>query len=154
MRLVLVLGAGATLAQALDARERGHRGEPPPLDTTFFDVLNDLPAKVPATLREYAEELLTIDPFAAGAVKPRMEEFFKDAFYDFVQEADHSGSNAKVFGQLVVSYRGAIRSTTNWVCEHCNEGPVPDLLAAAAMSADHVDVDHVQPRPCSREHAG
>lgn len=27
-----------------------------------------------------AEELLTIDPLAAGAVKPPTEEFFKDAF--------------------------------------------------------------------------
>lgn len=140
MRVVVVLGAGATLAQAVDARERGHAGRLPPLDRTFFEVLADLPGKVPPALRDYARELLNHDPFAPATVAPGMEEFFKDAFYDFVQEGDHTGPYAKVFGQLVVAYRGAIRSTTNWVSEHCDHGPVPSLLATAAAAADQVDV--------------
>ncbi|HET6781732.1 MAG TPA: hypothetical protein VFH67_06525 [bacterium] len=140
MRIAIVLGAGATLAHALHLRSRGEVGDLPPLDTTFFDVLCELEIKTPTSLREYASELLGEDPFVVGGPRPRMEEFFKDVFYDFISDRKQKSPSAERYGQLVVAYRSVLLPTTEWLCEATTIGPLADLLVTAANAASHVDI--------------
>lgn len=95
MRIAVVLGAGATLAQARHLHESGVDGEPPPLDITFFDRLVDLKLKATPALRDYAFDVLGVDPFVPATPKPRMEEFFKHALFDFVSETTKEGPQAR-----------------------------------------------------------
>ncbi|MFL5910646.1 MAG: hypothetical protein ACJ768_08800 [Gaiellaceae bacterium] len=140
MRIAVVLGAGATLAQAQYARALGRSGELPPLDTSFFDVLRHLGVEIPPSLREYAAELLGADPFVEGGPSPRMEEFFKDAFYDFIRAKKQGGRSAELLGELLVAYREALLPTTERVWKSKDRGPLADLLAASASAAKYVDI--------------
>jgi hypothetical protein len=128
------------LAHARHLHETGAIGELPPLDATFFDRAVELGVKVPPTLREYALDILGADPFATGTPKPRMEDFFKDVYYDFIQEAEKDRHYASLYGQLVVIYRAVLLRTTNWVCDGVADGPVSALLASVADAARQVDV--------------
>jgi hypothetical protein len=140
MRIVLVLGAGATLAQAEHLGRLGRTGEPPPLDATFFLRLQSTRAKLGTELRAYAKNLLGFDPFAPGAPAPGMEAFFKELFYDFVVDRHRSSAMAPLYGELVSAYRQVLLETTNWVTEDVSIGPVPELLRQACESADYVDI--------------
>lgn len=140
MRTAIVLGAGATLAQAHNLHDAGIAGELPPLDVTFFDRLVDLNVKASPTLRDYAVDVLGVNPFMSHTPKPRMEEFFKHTFYDFISETTKEGPQARIYGELVAMYRSLLLRTTNWIGSHADEGPVPELIAAAAETADHVDI--------------
>jgi hypothetical protein len=141
MRIVLVLGAGATLAQAMHLREQGHSGERPPLDTTFFDRIAELDVDVTADLHRYATRVLGADPFEAGSGRrPGMEAFFKDAFYDLINDRKRGTPAARAYGSLLVAYRSVLLKTTNWMHPHMSTGPVPTLLKAAATRATDVDV--------------
>lgn len=140
MRIAVVLGAGATLAQARHLHGSGIAGELPPLDITFFDRLVDLKLKATPSLRDYALDVLGVDPFVRDTSKPRMEEFFKHSFYDFISETTKEGPQARLYGELVAIYRSLLLRTTNWIGAHANAGPVPDLIAAAASAADQVDI--------------
>ncbi|HYP24934.1 MAG TPA: hypothetical protein VEV43_15310, partial [Actinomycetota bacterium] len=64
MRTVVLVGAGATLAEALPARPP--REQLPPLDATFFELcrLARLPGR--ETVQTYMEDHFGIDPFAGG----------------------------------------------------------------------------------------
>lgn len=140
MRIVLVLGAGATLAHAKYLRGLGSDGDLPPLDATFFDRLCELGIDVDGSLRDYAKELLGIDPFAPGEPKPGMESFFKDVFYDFISGRAKPTAPAERYAALVSAYREVLLKTTNWVCEGADSGPVTDLVGAAADAAEQVDI--------------
>ena len=140
MRLALVLGAGATLAHARHLRSEGHSGDLPPLDNTFFERISELGIPVDASLRVYAGNLLGTDPFEPGEGKPGMESFFKDVFYDFISSRSKTSRAAQRYGGLVVAYRTVLLKTTNWVCDHAEDGPVAALLAEAANAADHLDI--------------
>jgi hypothetical protein len=140
VRIAVVLGAGATLAQARHLHESGVMGELPPLDATFFDRLVDLKLKATPALRAYAVDVLGVNPFLHDTPKPRMEEFFKHAFYDFISETTKEGPQARLYGQLVAMYRSLLLRTTNWIGARADEGPVPELIAAAAGAANQVDI--------------
>ena len=58
----------------------------PRFDATFFDRITELGIDVDEELRVYATSVLGFDPFAADGVKPGMESFFEDVFYDFTSK--------------------------------------------------------------------
>jgi hypothetical protein len=74
----LVLGAGATLANAEHFRGERRTGENPPLDYTFFERVRTLRIVVPSELRDYAATLRLPDPFDTRTTGVRAEEFFRD----------------------------------------------------------------------------
>jgi hypothetical protein len=61
--ICLVLGAGATVANAIHFHPRRMASQNPPLDYTFFERIADLGIPIPAELRWYAEGLPGANPF-------------------------------------------------------------------------------------------
>jgi hypothetical protein len=140
MRICLVLGAGATLANAQRFRSERGLDTHPPLDTTFFQKIQARDVPIPPALRSYMRRLLGVDPTPSALRGLRMEEFFKDIYYDF-QSAPTNHSARHAYIELVTIYTRVLRETTNWLCEDGREGaPVGRLIAAAADVADQVDV--------------
>lgn len=70
----------------------------------------------------------------------RMEEFFKDLFYDF-QSSPNSVPTRAAYTGLISTYTRVLRETTNWLCEDSRRGaPVGQLIAAAAEAAPDVTI--------------
>jgi hypothetical protein len=140
MKVCVVLGAGASLANAQEFHPERMRETWPPLDTTFFETVARRSVTISAALRRYFEEVVGIEPTATTLRELRMEEVFKDAFYDL----DESPTNRVVLNgyvDLVDLYLRLLRDTTNWLCEDNRKGaPVGRLLAAAASVADELTV--------------
>jgi hypothetical protein len=139
-RIVLVIGAGASLAQAKALRLKDP-ARLPPLDSTFFQTIATLKFKIGGELATYANNLLGYNPFLAvdAGTRPGMEEFFKDVFYDFVSDADdHHAQSA--FRQLVDVYATVLRRTTNDVAAAGARGPLFRLLVKAAQSSSHLSL--------------
>src|SRR5437667_8485081 len=82
-RVTLILGAGASLANAQHFRQERRFDTHPPLDTTFFQKIRVREVPLPSSLRLYMRRLLGADPTPALLEQLRMEDFFKDVFYDF-----------------------------------------------------------------------
>jgi hypothetical protein len=143
MRICLVMGAGASLANAEHFRPERKTATHPPLDFTFFQKIEELGVKVPVDLRKYASHLPTGTPFLdAGGNGGRMEEFLRDLFHDFLQQRASSTSEpVRAYRELVRLYAAVLRTTTNWMHKDSyTGGPVGRLLNAAADSADRVDI--------------
>jgi hypothetical protein len=140
MRICIVLGAGATLANALHFRAERMRDRRPPLDTTFFETVDARGIALSPALKFYFENYIGIDPVATTLREYRMEEIFKDVSYDFRENAgDKAALNAYI--DLVDLYLRVLRETTNWLCSDSRSGgPVGRLLAAAAKSADELTI--------------
>ena len=85
MRVSIVLGAGATLANALHFRGHRLQASRPPLDTTFFAAARALRLPLPVSLRHYLRGLTRTDPSPDVLSRLRMEEVFKDVYYDFLE---------------------------------------------------------------------
>jgi hypothetical protein len=84
--------------------------------------------------------LLGAEPAPAVLARIRMEEFFKDLFYDF-QNGPTSASTRRAYIELVTVYTRVLRETTNWLCEDVRRGaPVGQLIAEAAEKADVVNI--------------
>jgi hypothetical protein len=115
-RILLVLGAGASLANARYFRPERSQDTHPPLDTTFFQKIRVLDVPQPPALRTYLKGLLGVDPSPRLLEGMRMEEFFKDVYYDFVTEED-SVPTRRAYIDLVGVYTRVLRETTNWLCE-------------------------------------
>jgi hypothetical protein len=140
VKVCLVLGAGATLANAQKFHPERMRETWPPLDTTFFEVVAKRRIAVTPHLRRYFEQVVGIDPTLTTLRELRMEEVFKDAFYDL----DESPTNKLVLDgyiDLVELYLRLLRETTNWLCQDKRRGaPVGRLLAEGARAADDLTV--------------
>jgi hypothetical protein len=68
----------------------------------------------------------------------RMEEFFKDLFFDF-QDVPNNTRLRSAYTELVDLYVRVLRETTNWLCDDGrNGGPVGRLIADAAQVAETV----------------
>ena len=106
-RTVLVVGAGATLAEALPTHPP--RARCPPLDSTFFDLCARLDIDGRSTLTDYLLEQYGLDPFADP---PGMEEVFNLVYAD-THSARDSGGAVAAYWALLKLYREAIRQTTN-----------------------------------------
>lgn len=144
MRIVLVLGAGSSLANAQYFRPVQRQWSHPPLDYTFFDKIEQLEQlgriSVPTALERYASRLPVGSPFGAGS-SGRMEAFFREVFHDFLESGDTNTTIKDAYLQLVDIYAGVIRETTNWMQEdNYTGGPVGRLLALSADTAGEVDV--------------
>lgn len=138
MHITLVLGAGASLANARHFRRERGVDTHPPLDTTFFQKLRSREVPLPPSLRTYMRRLLGADPTPTVLADMRMEEFFKDLFYDF-QASPNSAPTRHAYIELVSIYTRVLRETTNWLCEDTRTGaPIGRLIAAAAEVASEV----------------
>jgi len=141
VRITLVLGAGASLANAAHFRPVRGRGSHPPLDYTFFERIRQLGIAVPHDLLRYASNLPTGNPFEAGGPSFRMEAFFRDSFFDFLETGATDTHIRDAYLQLVDVYTRVIRETSNWMtAEGYAGGPVGRLIASAAEAADQVDI--------------
>jgi hypothetical protein len=141
MRICLVLGAGASLANAEHFHRERRQDENPPLDTTFFAKIRARNVPVPLELRDYAAALPTGSPFDPVASPQRMEEFFKDLFYDFLQETRTDTKTVRAYTQLVSIYTRVLRETTDWMGDDKRVGgPVGRLIDRAADAADGVTI--------------
>lgn len=109
MLTVLLVGAGATLAEALPSHPR--RELRPPLDATFFDLcrLARLEGRTP--LRRYTERNFGVNPFDG---MHRMEEIFNYVYADALSESPPEGS-IDAYDALIKLYTTAIARTTNWL---------------------------------------
>lgn len=76
MKTCLVIGAGATLANALHFRGERMRDARPPLDTTFFDVVEARKIPLGASLQRYFREVLSLDETGDSLRGMRMEQIF------------------------------------------------------------------------------
>lgn len=142
MRICIILGAGAPLANAQHFRPRWRTASHPPLDFTFFEKIAELGISIPSDLRGYAATLPSGDPFVSTMHANRMEEFLRDLFHDFLQErATATSQPVRAYRQLVQIYAQVLRDTTNWMLANTYiGGPIGRLIAAAAHEADHVDI--------------
>jgi hypothetical protein len=140
MRICLVLGAGASLANAQKFHPEKMRETWPPLDTTFFETASRRGMSVSAALRRYFEQVVGIDPTPMTLRELRMEEVFKDAFYDLDENPkDKVVLNGYI--DLVDLYLRLLRDTTNWLGDDKRKGaPIGRLLAAAAKQAEDLTV--------------
>jgi hypothetical protein len=141
MRICLVLGAGASLANALHFHSQRLRHTRPPLDTTFFETVDAHPkTSIGPRLRRYFRDVLEREPTTLNLREYRMEEVFGDVYYDFLENP----SDALALGayiELVELYLHVLRETTNWLADDNRRGaPVGRLIDAAASAADDVTI--------------
>ena len=141
MKICLVFGAGASLANGLYFHGERMQHKNPPLDTTFFEKVRALDIPVDADLRRYAATLPTGSPFDARTPDGRIEEFFRDLFFDFLNEGESDTPVVRAYTALVGLYRRVISETTDWLCEDGRKGAwVGRLIAAGADSSDAVSL--------------
>jgi hypothetical protein len=112
----------------------------PPLDTTFFQTVEARKIALSAALRSYFANVMGIQPTFTALRNLRMEEVFRDAFYDFQETpADRGALNAYI--DLIELYLRVLRETTNWLGDDGRTGaPVGRFLAAASDYAEELTV--------------
>jgi hypothetical protein len=140
MNTCLVLGAGASRANAIYFHPKRMRDTWPPLDATFFETMAARKMPLPASLSRYLERFLGFTPTVEDLLDRRMEEVFKDVFYDFLETpSDRVAYNAYI--ELVELYLDVLRGTTNWLARRGRRGaPVGRLLAALAPMSERLSV--------------
>jgi hypothetical protein len=139
VKTVLVVGAGGSLANALYFRGQRMRDTLPPLDTTFFEVVQARKIALSAALRTYLRSVLGVDATTTALADRRMEQVFADVFYDFNERTVGVALDAYI--DLVDLYLRVLRETTNWLCADGRRGgPVGTLLAAGAAVSDDVSI--------------
>lgn len=111
VKIVVIVGAGASVAEAMSHRPKRTRLHPP-VDANFFSKARNLGAGVPI-LRRAALAADLGDPF--GGSEPRMEEFFGDVYYEVLEAADPTHSPAlDAYRALLRSYTRTLAETTAW----------------------------------------
>src|SRR5205823_2637224 len=130
MRVCVVLGAGATLANALHFRAERFRHSWPPLDTTFFETVEARRIALSSPLRTYLRSVVGIDPNPTTLRELRIEQVFADAFFDLHERPDDA---REAYIDLVDLYLRVLRETTDWLGEDSRTGgPIGRLIASAA----------------------
>jgi hypothetical protein len=85
--------------------------------------------------------LPTGSPFSAKTPDGRIEEFFRDLFFDFLNEGETDSGVARAYTALVGLYRRVISETTDWLCEDGRKGAwVGRLIAAGVDAAETVSL--------------
>lgn len=139
MGTCLIFGAGSSLANAQHFHQERLTDRNPPLDTTFFEKIRALGISVSNDLRSYAAALPTGSPFEPSVGSVRMEEFFKDLFFDFSGVSTAGNPIAGAYTALIDIYRRVISETTDWMNEDGRKGgPVGRLIAHAVDTSDAV----------------
>ncbi len=119
-------------------RETGTRH--PPLDTTFFEKVAALDLDLTPALTTYIRTLIGAGADLSTLSSYRMEEFFKDAYFDFRNRPRNERIRA-AYTDLLILYHGVLRETTNWLCDDGHRGgPIGRMIAAAADIADRVTI--------------
>jgi hypothetical protein len=140
MSVCLVVGAGASLANALYFRPSSRRKDRPPLDITFFETVDARGIGLTRGLRRYFTNVVGIDPTPTTLRERRMEEVFKDVYFDFLENPTDRGI-LDAYIDLVDLYLRVIRETTNWLCDADRRGaPLGKLIANAADASDEVTI--------------
>lgn len=107
MATVVLVGAGATLAESL--AQRPSKRLRPPLDATFFQLCESAKLEGGETVRAYMEEHFGIDPFSHGYT---MESVFNFIYSDVFSSPRPRGS-LDAYSALIRMYSEAIAETTN-----------------------------------------
>ncbi len=136
MHLTVVLGAGASVAQA-SALRPVNSGSWPPLDTSFFERAQAR-RRTSALLRDVSAAATHFglpDPFV-GDERPRMEEFFGDLYYE-VQDQPNERDTPGIVGYraLLRLYATTLAETTNWMSDR-RRGPMRKLIESALARSD------------------
>jgi hypothetical protein len=140
MNTCIVLGAGATLANALHFHGKRFRKQRPPLDTTFFETVDALGITPSKPIRRYLKDFVGIDSVPTTLREFRMEEIFKDVSYD-LRETPESAIALNSYIDLVDLYLRVLRSTTNWLCAPKRRGaPMGRLLDLAAAQSENLTI--------------
>lgn len=141
MRICLVLGAGSSLANGLYFRAQRLKHTLPPLDTTFFEAVEDHPRlSIGPQLARYFRDVLGREPTTANIRGFRMEEVFADVYYDLLEDQSNTVALA-AYTELVDLYLRTLRETTNWLAADARRGaPIGRLIADAADKADEVSI--------------
>lgn len=106
MATVVLVGAGATLAEALPGRPR--RAFTPPLDGTFFDLAKRAKLAGRDVVKKYMDREFGIDPFHSYT----MESIFNYIYSDVFASPRPTGA-LDAYWALVRMYSAAIARTTN-----------------------------------------
>ena len=109
MRTVLLVGAGATLAEALPTQPS--RARTPPLDGTFFEMCRLARLERFRTIAQYMRTTYGIDVVNQ---KPRMEEVFNYLYADAVSPGS-SDASVRAYWALIRMYANAIARTTSYL---------------------------------------
>lgn len=107
MKTVILVGAGASLAEALP--QRPARDRLPPLDATFFDLCRVAKLDGRERVQSYMKRSFGIDPFNG---RYRMEEVFNFIYSDAFSD-DASDECLQAYWALIRMYAAAIARTTN-----------------------------------------
>jgi hypothetical protein len=131
MRIVLVIGAGGSLAQAIGFRPHRPHGQYPPLDDNFFAAVAEL-ASINPQIRT-AEVRFQRSLRASGAfadpwlpVTSSLEQFFADVYYEVARS--RAGAPFEVFVSLLDLYVRTLEETTNWMGQRRRHGVIGQLL--------------------------
>jgi hypothetical protein len=147
MDLVVIVGAGATLAEAISHRPRQSR-EHPPLDTNFFSKAESVTTHA-LSLRRAARAAGLDDPFRTP--EPRMEDFFGDVYYEITEGGNTA---ARSPAMEVVSQSAAYLHTDALRYDELVLRSTPwRPWTLVPQSADYPralpnHLGHVQSRPC------
>lgn len=106
MSTVVLVGAGATLAEALPQRPKASFR--PPLDATFFDLCERAGLPGRAKVRAYMGRRFGIDPFQAQTMESVFSYLYSDVFSDAPPD-----DSLEAYWALVRMYASAIARTTN-----------------------------------------
>lgn len=136
---VMLIGAGASVAQARHQRSKGKGGSvDPPLDRSFFQrALDEEGHDREITgnihrLREAVQQTTKYpDPFEPPS--PSMEQFFADVYYEVASV--RAQSDFRVYVELLRLYVNLIASTTNPIML-LRDGPIDALLATEYRAAE------------------
>lgn len=126
MATVVLVGAGATVAEALPGRPK--RSMQPPLDATFFALCSRAHMTGISTVRNYTETRFGIDPFS-GAYS--MEGIFGFVYSDLFSSPRPTGA-LDAYWALLRMYSASIAQTTNRLSGTARTG-VGALLRALWM---------------------
>lgn len=114
--IVFLVGAGATLAEALPGHP--NQAKTPPLDATFFSLCRKASLEGGPTLRRYLTANYGMNPFADGA---GMEEVFNVVYADAFSGLPTTEC-LDAYWALLKMYRDAIARTTNWLTGRSRAG--------------------------------
>lgn len=107
MKTIVLVGAGATLAEALPSKPA--RDRVPPLDTTFFELCRLANLKGRRRVKKFMIESYGVDPFSGDY---RMEEVFNFVYSDAFSSSPPDGC-FDAYWNLLRMYAAAIGRTTD-----------------------------------------
>lgn len=116
MKTVVIVGAGATVAESLPSQPA--RGYIPPLDTTFFQLCDVAQLTGRGIVNRYLDREYGLDPLSDHS---GMEEVF-NLIYSDALSGDRTDESVIACWSLIRMYRDAIMKTTNGLSGRSRSG--------------------------------